>query len=150
MRAAPLEDYDDEPRGFWGKIKDKIGLGSYEGEEDYEYIDEPESRKKPTMLRVHSSKINRVSVWQSVQSLENAQQAADGLKEGHQQIVNLERAAPEICTRIIDFLNGVIYALDGYVEKVGDKVYLFTPSNYIIDVENGEKPRKVHSPFHEN
>lgn len=150
MRAAPLEDYDDQPRGFWGKIKDKIGLGSYEGEEEYEYIDEPEGKKKPTMLRVHSSKINRVSVWLSVQSFDNAQQAADGLKEGHQQIVNLEKAAPEICTRVIDFLNGVIYALDGYVEKVGDKVYLFTPSNYIIDVENGDRTRKIHSPFHEN
>jgi cell division inhibitor SepF len=87
----------------------------------------------------------------TVQSFDNAQQAADGLKEGHQQIVNLEKATPEICTRIIDFLNGVIYALDGYVEKVGEKVYLFTPSNYIIEVENGVSgSRKVHSPFNDN
>ena len=26
--------------------------------------------------------------------------------------------------RIIDFLNGVTYALNGFVEKVGDRVYL--------------------------
>ena len=102
------------------------------------------------MLRVHSSRINRVSVWLTVGSFENAQQAADGLKEGHQQIVNLEKAAPEVCSRVIDFLNGVTYALDGFVEKVGDKVFLFTPSNYVIEVENGAEGRRVQSPFREN
>lgn len=149
MKAAPMEYDEEQPRGFWSKIKYKMGFGEYD-EEDAEYVDEAGNQKKATMLRVHSSRVNHVSVWLSVQSFENAQMAADGLKEGHQQIVNLEKAAPEVCTRVIDFLNGVIYALDGYVEKVGEKVYLFTPSNYCIEVENGEKGRKVHSPFHEN
>ncbi len=36
--------------------------------------------------------------------------------------------------RIIDFLNGVTYALNGFVEKVGDHVYLFAPSNTVIEV----------------
>ncbi len=90
--------------------------------------------------------MQHVSVWKSIQSLENAQEAADGLKAGHQQIVNLEKASPEICGRVIDFLNGVVYALDGYVEKVGDRVYLFTPANFQIDVENGAD-RGSNGPF---
>jgi len=151
VRAAPLEDYDDQQRGFWGRVKEKFGWGGeYEEDEDFEFIDDSGGRRRPATVRVHSSRINHVSVWLSVQSFENAQQAADGLKEGHQQIVNLEKATPEVCTRIIDFLNGVIYSLDGYVEKVGEKVYLFTPSNYVVAVENGAATRKVHGPFHEN
>lgn len=149
MRTAPQEDYDEQPRGLWGKIKDKIGWGEYEDEE-LEYMEDSGLKRKATMVRVHSSKINHVSVWMSVQSFENAQQAADGLKEGHQQIVNMEKASPEVCARVIDFLSGVIYALDGYIEKVGEKVYLFTPSNYVIEVENGGPSKKVQSPFHEN
>lgn len=149
VRTAPQEDYDEQPRGLWGKIKDKIGWGEYEDEE-LEYVEDSGLKRKATMVRVHSSRINHVSVWLSVQSFENAQQAADGLKEGHQQIVNMEKASPEVCTRVIDFLSGVIYALDGYIEKVGEKVYLFTPSNYVIEVENGGATKKVQSPFHEN
>lgn len=149
MKAAPQEDYDEQPRGLWGRIKDKIGWGEYE-EDELEYVDEPDGRRKPTMVRVHSSRINRVSVWLSVQTFESAQQAADGLKEGHQQIVNMEKASPEVCARVIDFLSGVIYALDGYIERVGEKVYLFTPSNYVIEVENGGPSKKVQSPFHDN
>ena len=150
MRAAPLEDYDDRARGFWSRIKERFGWGGFEEDDEMEFGEEM-SRKQAATLRVHSSKINHVSVWLTVQSFDSAQQAADGLKEGHQQIVNLEKAPPDVCTRIIDFLNGVIYALDGYVEKVGEKVYLFTPSNYVIEVENGiNGTRKVQSPFNDN
>lgn len=138
MRSASLDDYYDEerPRGLWSKLKERVGLGEYE--EDLEdMLDDPGGTRRPVAIRLHPSKMHRVSVWKSIQSLENAQEAADGLKSGHQQIVNLEKASPEICGRVIDFLNGVTYALDGYVEKVGDRVYLFTPANYMIDVENG-------------
>ena len=151
MRSAPLEEYEDQPRGLWGRLKERIGWGEYEDEEGFEFIDESSNKRKASMVRVRSARINHVSVWLTVQSFDNAKQAADGLKEGHQQIVNLEKATPEVCTRVIDFLSGVTYALDGSIEKVGEKVYLFTPSNYVIDVENGVGgSRKVNSPFTDN
>lgn len=144
-----MEDHDDQPRGAWSRFKEKLGWGTYEDEDEVVYYEDTGDGKRPT-LRVRSSRINRVSVWLTIQSFENAQMAADGLKEGNQQIVNLEKASPEVCTRVIDFLNGVTYALDGFVERVGEKVYLFTPANFHIEVENEQTGRKVQSPFHEN
>ena len=150
MKAAPLEDYDDQPRGLWSRVKERFGWGGFEEDEEYEYVDEAAGRC-PTVVRVHPARRNHVSVWLTVQVFDNAQQAADGLKQGHQQIVNLEKTTPEVCTRIIDFLGGVIYALGGHVEKVGEKVYLFTPHNYEIEVENGAAgTRKVHGSFNDN
>lgn len=147
MRAAPQEEYDDMPRGTWARFKEKIGWGDLE--DDYEEVDE-HGRRRSSSLRLHSSRPTYVSVWLTIQSFETAQQAADGLKEGHQQIINLEKATPEVSARVIDFLSGVIYALDGYIERVGDKVYLFTPSNCIIEVENGGESRKVGALFGDN
>jgi cell division inhibitor SepF len=43
--------------------------------------------------------------------------------------------------RIIDFLNGVTYALDGTVEKIGDKVYLFAPANIEVELDAGSEIR---------
>jgi cell division inhibitor SepF len=63
--------------------------------------------------------------------------AADGLKGGHQQIVNLEAADPDLAERILDFLSGVTYALDGSVDRIGDKVYLFAPANVHVEVDGG-------------
>ncbi len=151
MRTAPEhdEEFEEQPRGLWSRFKDKIGIGELD-EEEYETIDNTFDKRKSSIVRVHPQRMNHVSVWLSVTSFDNAKQAADGLKNGHQQIVNLERATPEVSTRIIDFLSGVIYSLEGYVEKVGDKVYLFTPDNFAIDVENGETARTVNSPFGDN
>ena len=150
MKAAPLEEYEDQPKGLWSRLKERLGWGEYDEDEEIEYVGDPGDPRRTTTLRVHQMRINHVSVWLTVQSFDNAQQAADGLKMGHQQIVNFEKASPEVCTRVVDFLSGVIYALNGFVEKVGERVYLFTPANYCIEVENGDNDRKVRSPFHEN
>ena len=137
MRAAPLDDFEEREaqKGLWSKFKDRIGLGDEEFEE--EMVDD-DGIRRPVTFRVHSTRVSRVSIWLSVNTFSNAKEAADGLKQGRQQIINLEKASPEICTRVIDFLSGVTYALDGIVEKVGDRVYLFTPANVVVDVENSK------------
>lgn len=117
-------------RGLWTRIKE--GFGISELEEEFEEGQEAE-RKRPVTLRLHSARVSHVSVRQP-QSFDDARLAADGLKDGRQQVVNLERTGTEMSERIIDFLNGVTYALNGFVEKIGDRVYLFAPSNVVIDV----------------
>ena len=124
---------DFRQRGLWTRIKE--GFGISELEDEYEEGDDgrEELKKRPVTFRLHSARVSHVSVRQP-QSFDDARVAADGLKDGRQQIVNLEKTTPEMSERIIDFLNGVTYALNGFVEKVGDRVYLFAPSNVMIDV----------------
>ena len=71
-----------------------------------------------------------------VTSFTDIQRAADRLKAGEPQIINLERTPAEVSERLIDFLNGVTYALDGYVEKIAEGAYLFTPSHIAIHAES--------------
>ncbi|HET6454471.1 MAG TPA: cell division protein SepF [Armatimonadota bacterium] len=119
-------------RGIWTRIKEGFGINELEEEfEDSETA--VEQARRPMTLRLHSARVSHVSVRQA-NSFEDARVAADGLKDGRQQIINLEKTPQAISERIIDFLNGVTYALNGFVEKVGDRVYLFAPSNTVIDV----------------
>jgi cell division inhibitor SepF len=46
--------------------------------------------------------------------------------------MNLEATSPEIAQRIIDFLSGTTYALDGNSQQLGKQIFLFTPSNVEI------------------
>jgi len=130
----------DETRGLWGWLKDRVNLVPEEEEED----DFQADRRKGIPLRLHSARRSRVSIWHAAETFDTARQVADGLKEGHPQVVNIDKAAPEMAGRIIDFLNGVTYALDGSVERVGDKVYFFTPANVIIEVaESSQRHRPL-------
>ena len=82
-------------------------------------------------------------------ALADAQKAAEDLKERRPVIVNLEATEEEVARRVIDFISGVTYALNGYYERVGDKVFLFTPANIIIADEE-EAPESDKGPFLED
>jgi FtsZ-interacting cell division protein YlmF len=94
-------------------------------------------RSAITALRLDNNPRHvHVSVRRAIHSFEDARRAADGLKDGQQQIVNLEQTPADMTERITDFLNGATYALEGSVEKIGDQVFLFTPSTVTIEVED--------------
>jgi cell division inhibitor SepF len=58
------------------------------------------------------------------------------LRSGSPVIINLRHLHPDEGTRLIDFVCGTAYAIDGHMIKIGESIFLFTPSNIIIsDVE---------------
>ncbi len=91
------------------------------------------------LLQVHSHRGSQINK-RIPKSLADAQRAAEDLKERRPVIVNLEKADDELARRVIDFISGVTYALNGFYERVGDKVFLFTPANIIIADEDEIEP----------
>jgi cell division inhibitor SepF len=51
-------------------------------------------------------------------------------------IVNLDLADERGGQRLLNFLSGVVYALDGSLRKVGDGIFLVTPSNVEVASED--------------
>lgn len=142
MNSQPIpEEYEQERPSLWTRIKNGL-LGTEDPEEDEADAQnatptDGQTRRQATPLRLQTARNGRVAIRLNAQVFEDAKQAADGLKGGEYQIVNLERATPQMGERIIDFLNGVCYALDGTVERVGEKVYMFVPANVAVEVDSG-------------
>ena len=61
-----------------------------------------------------------------------SQQIADHLKMRNTVLVNLKRVTSDQAKRIIDFLAGTIYAINGDLQKVGGGIFLCTPNNVNI------------------
>ncbi len=144
MNPQPMpEEEDYEPKSWWTRFKD-VCLGAEETDDEAAAADHgaaaPNGRKNQSPLRLQTARGGRIAIRLNAQVFEDAKFAADGLKSGEHQIVNLERATPQMAERIIDFLNGVCYALDGTVERVGEKVYMFVPANVTVEVDNGVTP----------
>ena len=60
-------------------------------------------------------------------SFDEAEDVARHLKEKRAAVVNLHRLSREYSQRTIDFLTGVIFALDGSIQKIGANVILCAP-----------------------
>lgn len=64
----------------------------------------------------------------------DAQQAAEHIKARKTVIINMRRTDKELGKRIIDFLSGISYAVDGNVQKITDNIFLFAPAHIEINM----------------
>ena len=63
----------------------------------------------------------------------DASKAADDLRARKVVVVNLENVDKAMARRVVDFLTGTAYALDGSVKKIAQAAYLFCPSNLVVN-----------------
>ena len=57
---------------------------------------------------------------------------ADQLRNKHAVVLNLEATNKDVARRLVDFLSGCAYALDGKMKKIAVSTYLVTPYNVDI------------------
>ena len=62
-------------------------------------------------------------------SFNDTSKAADDLRNRKAVIVNMENVDKAMARRVVDFLSGCVYALDGTVQKIAQSAYLFCPHN---------------------
>jgi len=62
-------------------------------------------------------------------TFDDAAKAADELRKKRAIILNMENVDKALTRRVVDFLSGSVYALDGSVKKVAQCTYLFCPHN---------------------
>jgi len=96
----------------------------------------PSGRRKGQVLNLHAQRQLKVVVSEP-KVFEDVQILAESLKNRHPVIVNLERADQELAKRVIDFISGATYALNGSLQKVGSGIFLVVPSNMDISSELG-------------
>lgn len=60
-------------------------------------------------------------------------QITDYLKNRNTVVVNLKRVTPDQAKRIVDFLTGSLYAMNGSLQKLGGGIFLCAPNN--VDIE---------------
>lgn len=65
---------------------------------------------------------------------EDVSTIADHLLSGRTVVLNLEAASKETARRLLDFLSGVAYSIDGQMKRVANNTYIITPNN--VDVSD--------------
>lgn len=70
------------------------------------------------------------------QQFDSVSQIADHLLNKRTVVLNLENASKETARRLIDFLSGVAYSIDGSIKKIATNAYVITPNN--VDVGDAQ------------
>jgi len=105
-----------------------------EGEEETEEIKES--------TRGTNKEYKNKTILVEPRAFSEAQQIADYLKAKNQVVVNFKRVTSDVSKRILDFLNGIVYAIDGTMEKLGPGIVLCAPKGFEIEGSISEEETK--------
>ena len=100
--------------------------------DEAEEVETAEPRKyKNNVVSIHSQRTTRV-VLAEPRSYDETQEIADHLRSRRPVVVNLQRVRTDQAIRIVDFLSGTVYALNGGIAKIGPNIFLCTPDSVEI------------------
>lgn len=102
--------------------------------------------RRANILNLHAPRAMEIIVLEP-EAYGDAQAAADYLKAHRPIVVNLRGAQTEMQRRVVDFLSGVAYALDGHMHRVGEEIFLFTPHHVSITAEHLREEAAAGGPF---
>jgi len=138
--------------GFKSKLK---SLFSVDDEYEYEYVEEEIETPQVSKTRKGDAQnvVNLTSMKQPTSKVvlceprtyNEAQEIADHIVNRRAVVINLERVDHIQAKRIVDFLSGTVYAVNGDIQKLGAQTFLCTPDNIEVTgtisdsfVEDGE------------
>ena len=122
--AAPVvEEEDDAFAGFTAApapaapaAAPSVSTGSFSGH---------------VVSTAHTGNKQEVILFRPV-NFNDASKAADDLRARKVVVVNLENVDKAMARRVVDFLSGCAYSIDGSVKKIAQAAYLFCPSHLTV------------------
>lgn len=145
-----VEDYDDE----YGDVADE----ALPARQAPARAPEPPPRTEPSNVRrlgprpsesygasqvrpVLSAKVHVTNPT----TFNDVEEVGDRFRSEIPVIMNLAGASETVAKRMLDFASGLIYGLEGRIERVGDRVFLLTPKG--VDVSTEERRRLTERGF---
>ncbi|MDY6315276.1 MAG: cell division protein SepF [Clostridia bacterium] len=127
------DDYDDEPaeREFKDYSDDRIEYTQPKKSIAPETHRERTSSKNNRLVEINTTARLEVAVMSPV-VFNDAKEIAEFLSRKNPVVINLEKADRADTRRIVDFLSGVVYAIDGNIQKISNDIFLVTPYNVSV------------------
>jgi len=147
--------------GVWKKTMQYLGLVEDDELEDLEEgIDQPVVRAEPSPVRRYTRSTEMVATVEPPDAIirtmptkpplaaihraepkrfNEARDFGERFRDGIPVIMNLQGADDAIARRLVDFASGLVFGLDGKIERVAERVYLLTPADMEVSAEEREK-----------
>ncbi len=119
--------------GFKNKFRSLFNV-----DDTYEYVDEHEEELSPEERSVDQENVVKLTSMKQTtskvvlcepKSYDEAQDIADNIVNRRSVVINLEQVHHDQAKRIVDFLSGTVYAVEGDIQKLGSQTFLCTPDN---------------------
>lgn len=107
--------------------------------------------RRNNVVSIHQAKqdnrLSQISLYEP-RLYGDVRQITTQLLNGRAVIVNFTQMDDKNAKRVVDFLNGATFAIDGGIKRIGKEIFLCTPKNYEVSgnlsdglkMDNGNLP----------
>ena len=136
--------FDKLVRFFGIAEDDELDESSYVEEPEMDNENQPMKNERRTNVVSINSVNNPTSkiVLYEPRVYSDAKEVAQNLLSNKAVIINFSRMDDTQSRRIVDFITGTVYALNGEIQRVGDKIFLATPPKFETDGKIAELVEK--------
>lgn len=125
-----------------GFISNFFGVG--DSDSQYEEPTEASQAATPTESATNTRSTPKVVPMQGGKSVNSkialfepkiysdVKEIATQLLKNQAVIINFDHVDDEMARRIVDFLTGTVFAINGEIERIGDEIFLCIPENYEV------------------
>ena len=155
------------------KFKNFVGLNNDSYDDEYEYEDEydeyeddyqaeqpkaapvanaaTDSSFRPRKVGGQSAMTQRPTAMKVIviepKVFEDSENITNQLRDMRPVLINFENTDPHEAARIVDFVSGATFALDGKLQKVGKDIFMCVPVNISIDHNEKANMADLNSQF---
>ncbi len=113
-------------KSFLGLEEEKENAVEVEGEDSFYSVSKDEAATTPELGS------NKMILFEP-RAYSESTQITDYLKKRNTVVVNLKRVTPEQAKKIVNFLQGSIYAMGGTLQMLGGGIFLCAPNNVNVE-----------------
>ena len=128
--AHPYEDEDEEYEDNFAELGSR-DTGAFADERPSRRERDRDEDRRNKVVNIHATTQMQV-VLVKPDRFDNVSDIAEHLRSKHAVVLNLEATNKDVARRLVDFLSGCAYALDGKIKKIAISTYLITPYNVDI------------------
>lgn len=135
--AEDEDDFDEFEDGNTAPVRNARGSRNADPDEDVKTV--RNGRAAAANPGVDRNKVVNIHTTAQLQVVlvkpdrfDNVSEIAEHLRDKRAVVLNLESTNKDVARRLVDFLSGCAYALDGKIKKVAISTYIITPYNVDI------------------
>ena len=115
---------------------------SYDIKQELKKLEEEKNKEEHSanLINIHNSDSKMKIKIAKPSSYEDAAEICDALKNKQIVLINTKSLSTKIAQRLIDFVSGTCYALEGDFQEIEKGVFVVTPLN--VESREEEKPQK--------
>ena len=129
--AHPYEDEDEEYEDDFPDLRDRGDTGAFADERPSRRERDRDEDRRNKVVNIHATTQLKV-VLVKPDRFDSVTEIAEHLRSKHAVVLNLESTNKDVARRLVDFLSGCAYALDGKIKKIAISTYIITPYNVDI------------------